>query len=116
MHLFSSTPRSSTMIRRPPAVTLQQATQDSPVLARLTDLNNDSQARLRAVESMIPAVLRATITAGPIDGAIWCLIVNNNAAAAKLRQMLPSLTTHLQAKGWEVNAIRLKVQVPGVRR
>jgi hypothetical protein len=103
------------MIRRQQAVTLQQATQESPVLARLTELSKDSQARLRAVEPMIPAVLRATVTAGPIDGPIWCLIVNNSAAASKLRQLLPSLAAHLRAKGWEVNAIRLKVQMPASR-
>jgi len=55
-------------------------------------------------------VLRSAITAGPIDGLNWCLIVNNNSAAAKLRQLLPALTAHLHSKGWEVNAIRIKVQ------
>jgi hypothetical protein len=61
---------------------------------------------------MIPAVLRPAVTAGPIDGQNWCLIVNSNAAAAKIRQLLPAMQAHLRTKGWQVNAIRLKVQLP----
>lgn len=85
------------------------------MLARLSELSRDSVARLKAVEPMIPAVLRSFVTAGPIDGANWCLIVKNNAAAAKLRQLLPAMEAHLRSKGWQVNAIRLKVQIPAVR-
>ena len=100
------------MTRRNHPVTLLQATQESPTLARLTELSKDSVARLKAIEPMIPAVLRSAVTAGPIDGSIWCLIVNSNAAAAKLRQLLPAMEAHLRSKGWEVSAIRLKVQIP----
>ncbi len=103
------------MTRRHLPVTLLQATQESPVLARLSELSRDSVARLKAVEPMIPAVLRSSVTAGPIDGSNWCLIVNNNAAAAKLRQLLPAMQAHLRTRGWEVNAIRLKVQIPAAR-
>ncbi len=93
------------------SVTLMQATQETPMLARLTELTRDSVARLKAVEPLIPGALRASVQAGPIDGAVWCLIVDNNATAAKIRQMLPTLAAHLRAKGWEVNSIRLKVQI-----
>ncbi len=85
------------------------------MLARLSELSRDSVARLKAVEPMIPAVLRSSVTAGPIDGSNWCLIVNNNAAAAKLRQLLPAMEAHLRTKGWQVNPIRLKVQIPAAR-
>ncbi|HNW00894.1 MAG TPA: hypothetical protein PKH04_02390 [Burkholderiaceae bacterium] len=98
------------MNRRLHPVTLQQATQDSPTLARLTELTADSSARLRAIESFIPIPLKSGIKAGPIDGSTWCLVVANNAIAAKLRQMLPALESHLRVKGWDVNSIRLKVQ------
>jgi hypothetical protein len=103
------------MTRRNHSVTLLQATQESPTLARLTELSKDSVARLKAIEPMIPAVLRSAVTAGPIDGSIWCLIVNSNAAAAKIRQLLPALEAHLRTKGWQVSAIRVKVQIPGAR-
>ncbi len=86
------------------------------MLARLSELSRDSVARLRAVEPMIPAVLRTAVTAGPIDGPNWCLIVSSNAAAAKIRQLLPAMEAHLRSKGWEVSAIRVKVQIPASLR
>ncbi len=100
------------MNRRHQSVTLLQASQDSPTLARLTELTRDSVARLKAIESLIPAPLRPAVKAGPIEGPVWCLILDNNAAAAKIRQLLPAFESHLRVKGWEINSIRLKVQVP----
>jgi ethanolamine ammonia-lyase small subunit len=99
------------MTRKTRSVTVLQATQFSPTLARLADLAADSAARLKAIQSLIPASLRPAIQAGPIDGLSWCLILDNAAVAAKLRQLLPALQSHLRAKGWEVNSIRLKVQM-----
>ena len=99
------------MNRRHLPVTLLQASQDSPTLAKLIDLTRDSVARLKAVESLIPSSLRASVTAGPIEGTVWCLILNNNSAAAKIRQISPSLESHLRTKGWDVSSIRLKVQI-----
>lgn len=100
------------MNRRLHPVTLSQAAQDSPVLARLTELSRDSVERLKAIQPMIPMPLQSAITAGPIEGPIWCLIVNNSAAAAKIRQFLPALEAHLHTKGWQNTSIRLKVQTP----
>jgi hypothetical protein len=99
------------MNRRKHTVTLLQASQDSPTLAKLIDLSRDSVARLKAIEPLIPGSLRAAVKAGPIEGPVWCLILENNAAAAKIRQLLPTLAAHLRSKGWEVNSIRLKVQI-----
>ena len=99
------------MMRRSRSVTVLQAAQGSPNLARLADLASDSAARLNAVQSLIPAALRPAIQAGPIEGLSWCLILDNAAVAAKLRQLTPALQAHLRAKGWEVNSIRLKVQM-----
>jgi len=100
------------MNRRNHSYTLLQATQDSPTLARLTGLAMESTARLKSVEALIPAPLRSAVRAGPIEGSVWCLILDNNAIAAKIRQLVPSLESHLRAKGWDVSAIRLKVQAP----
>ena len=79
-------------------------------MAQLTTLMRDSSARLSAIEPLVPPALRASLRAGPIDGTTWCLLVQGNSAAAKLRQLLPALEAHLRSKGWEVSAIRLKVQ------
>ena len=100
------------MNRRPNAVSLLQASQESPTLARLSELARDSVARLKAIEPLLPVALRSAITAGPIDGPTWCLLVSSTAVAAKLRQLLPALQAHLRTKGWEITAIRLKVQMP----
>ena len=99
------------MNRRHQPFTLQQACQDAPSLARLTELSADSVARLKSIEPLIPAALRPALKAGPIDGPVWCLILTNNAAAAKVRQLLPALQAHLRSRGWEVDNIRLKIQI-----
>jgi hypothetical protein len=98
------------MHRRHQAIPLLQAAREAPTLARLTALARDSGERLRQIEALIPSGLRATVKPGPIDGDSWCLLVDSNAAAAKLRQLLPALMAHLRSKGWAVQTIRLKVQ------
>jgi len=88
------------------AVTLMEAAQESPSLARLTELTRESSLRLNSLESLIPGPLRSALQAGPIDGTEWCILVNSNAAAAKLRQMLPALQAHLKSHGHSVEKIR----------
>ncbi len=96
--------------RRFHPVTLQQAAEESPTLAALASLARESGERLQAVQGLIPPALRPAVQAGPIEGTEWCLVVKGNAAAAKLRQLLPMLAGRLRAKGWPVEVIRLKVQ------
>lgn len=83
---------------------------DSPTLARLSELVRDSSLRLKAIEPLLPPLLRPAIQAGPIEGPTWCLLVSSNSAAAKLKQLQPALLAHLRSRGWEVTAIRIKVQ------
>ena len=96
------------MNRRHHPVPLHEAAEDSPTFARLAQLARESTQRLRAIESLIPVALRPSIRPGPIEGTTWCLLVEGNAAAAKLRQILPVLQAKLNSDGWEVSAIRLK--------
>lgn len=98
------------MFRRHHAITVQQAAQESPSLAHLATLAQESQNRLKALDSLIPAGLHTCIQAGPIDGTSWCLLVSGNAAAAKVRQLTPAWLAHLRSKGWSVNTIRLKIR------
>ena len=99
------------MNRRREPYTLLQAAESSPTLARLAELARESSQRLQSVQMLIPPALRPAIKAGPIDGAAWCLLVEGNAAAAKLRQVLPALQAHLRGRGCEVTSIRVKVQI-----
>lgn len=98
------------MNRRNHSITLLQATQDSPTLAHLAKLAMDSTARLKSIEALIPTPLRSAVKAGPIEGSVWCLILTNNAVAAKIRQLTPAFESHLRSKGWDISNIRLKVQ------
>jgi hypothetical protein len=98
------------MDRRYHPVTLLAATQASPTLAKLTQLSRDSVARLEALQPLIPQTLVSSLRAGPIEDTVWCLIVNGNAAAAKIRQLLPSFLIHLQNSGHDLTSIRIKVQ------
>ena len=79
-------------------------------MARLAQLARESRERLEAVQFLIPSALRSAVKAGPIDGTSWCLLVDNSAAAAKLRQVLPALAAELCSRGTQVTAIRVKVQ------
>jgi hypothetical protein len=97
------------MTRRHHAVPLHQAAEESPTLARLAQLARESGERLKAIEQVIPAPLRASVRPGPIEGTTWCLLVDSSAAAAKLRQLLPVLQSRLNSSGWQVTAIRLKL-------
>lgn len=98
-----------TMRRHHQSQSLLQAAQESPTLTQLSQLVRESTQRLRALDALIPPALRGAIQAGPIEGTSWCLLVSSNAAAAKLRQLLPALQSHLQLQGFEVHTIRLKV-------
>jgi len=97
------------MNRRHYPVPLQQAAEESPTLARLAQLARESGERLRAVQSSIPAALRPSIRPGPIEGTTWCLLVDNSAVAAKLKNLLPVLQQKLSHHGFEVSVIRLTV-------
>jgi hypothetical protein len=100
-----------TLHRRHHAITLMQAAEDSPTLARLAELARQSSTWLRTIQPLLPVALRGAVKAGPIDGDSWCLLVSGNAAAAKLRQVTPALLTSLRSQGFKVNSIRLKVQM-----
>jgi hypothetical protein len=97
------------MNRRHHPVPVLQAAEEAPSLARLAQLARESGERLKAIQSCIPAPLRASLRPGPIDGTTWCLLVDSSAAAAKLRQLLPVLQSRLNSSGYQVTSIRLKL-------
>jgi hypothetical protein len=100
---------------RPPPVTpdalrIEQALQQSAPLARLRQLMLDSNARFEAIRSSLPAAMAMHVKPGPVDDAGWSLLAANASVAAKLRQLQPRLEEILRERGWQISAIRVKVQ------
>jgi hypothetical protein len=89
---------------------LQQALQRSEPLARLGQLLRDSSARFDAIRPCLPAALAPHVKPGPVDELGWSLLAANASVAAKLRQLQPRLEEVLRERGWQVSAIRVKVQ------
>ena len=99
-----------TMQRRHHAISLQEAAQESPTFAMLADRVRASSQRMQAISSLLPAPLRASVEAGPIEEGHWCLLAGSNAVAAKLRQLVPALQAHLSTRNLSVTSIRIKVK------
>lgn len=93
----------------PPGHTLATALRDSEPLAGLLARVRESQARLALVTELLPVGLRGDVRAGPLDDTAWVLLVGHAAAAAKVRQLLPTLQAALATQGWSQPAIRIKV-------
>jgi Dna[CI] antecedent, DciA len=79
------------------------------MLAQLIAKGHRSAAQLKAIDKLLPDTLRSSVSAGPIEDGVWCLLVKGNAVAAKLRQLLPAFEAHLRTHGFETVSIRLKV-------
>lgn len=60
--------------------------------------------------ALMPAVFRETCEVAGCDDGVLILRVSSAGAAAKLRQTLPRLQGGLLDRGWQVSAIRVRVQ------
>ncbi|MDB5775895.1 MAG: hypothetical protein JWP38_2028 [Herbaspirillum sp.] len=74
-----------------------------PTVARMAALQKDCAA-------LLPAMFKACDVL-QYDADQLVLSTPNAALAAKLKQQLPKLQAHLCKGGWQVNVIRIKVQV-----
>jgi hypothetical protein len=92
---------------------LEQAVGAAPSLALLQERIRESQSCMDQIRPLIPAAMRQHVVGGPLHDREWCLLVACAAAATKLRQLLPAIQQRLTAGGAQVNAIRIKVQMPG---
>lgn len=67
--------------------------------------------KLRAVvEQALPAAMRGAFDILKIEQSTLTLMVSSAAFAAKFRQLAPRVTTHIQAAGWNLLEIKLRVQ------
>jgi hypothetical protein len=87
----------------------------SEPLALLARRLRESQDRLAAIAPLLPPAMRAHVRHGPVDEQGWALLVQNNAVAAKLRQMLPAIEAQLRLKGFAPvpGRVRLLARGPG---
>jgi hypothetical protein len=103
-------PPTKGLYRRSNSVTILQATHNSPVLSHLSEVAAESQKMLNSLHGLVPTPLLEHMKAGPIDGDAWCILVDSNSVAAKLRQLVPALGAHLKTKSFAASSIRIKVQ------
>jgi hypothetical protein len=94
----------------PNSLPIADALQRSAPLAHLRQRLQDSNARFDAVRPLLAPLLSPHVQPGPVDDEGWSLLAANASVAAKLRQLQPRLEACLRQRGWEVSAIRIKVQ------
>jgi hypothetical protein len=92
-----------------PGLTLASALDRSEALTTLMQRLRDSKARFDAIAPLLPPGLRGGVRPGPLDETSWILLVDNAAAAAKMRQLLPALQDRLGSQGWNGPALKIKV-------
>jgi hypothetical protein len=92
------------------AISVLRATETSATLAPLLERMRISQQMWSDIAPLLPAVMRDSVQPGKWEDGVWCLLVRSGAVSAKLRQLAPALLSTLTSKGWQISAIRLKVQ------
>lgn len=98
---------------------LQRALDDSAPLAVLLARVHEARARLQTLQGLLGPALSGAVRAGPLDDLQWVLLADSSAAAAKLRQMLPTLAQALSDAGHAPRELKVKVlpraagRVPG---
>ncbi|MBU6493464.1 MAG: DUF721 domain-containing protein [Burkholderiales bacterium] len=65
----------------------------------------------RDLHRLLPAALAANVTVVPPREGTLVLLVAHNALAARLRQQAPSLLDRLRQKGWQLEAVRIRVSL-----
>lgn len=110
LHRYTSLVNTKPAPMTPNALRIAQVLQQSAPLARLQLLLKDSNARFDAIRASLPAAMVPHVKPGPVDEVGWSLLAANASVAAKLRQLQPRLEDILRERGWQISAIRIKVQ------
>lgn len=91
-------------------ISLEQAAEEAPVLSQLMQKTRLSQQCAQSIADLVPAPLRPSLAYGSVEEGEWCVLVQNNAAASKVRHLLPLWVSRLQQQGLGVRRIRLRLQ------
>jgi hypothetical protein len=99
------------MARHPPGQPLRagQALEHHDGFVGLMRRLEQSRQCYAAIQPLLPQALRAAVRAGPLQDDSWSLLADSAAAAAKLRQLLPDLASHLSQRGLYTGSLRVKV-------
>jgi len=89
--------------------TVLEAAERAPQLSDLARRASAARERLSVIAPLLPAPLRQSVRTGALDDQTWCLLAPHNAAAAKLRQLAPSICAALRARGLPDLTLRIKV-------
>lgn len=71
---------------------------------------HEARAHYETITPLLPPALCADLRPGPVETDTWTVLAANNAAAAKLRQLLPTLLQALRDGGWQGTSIKVRVQ------
>jgi hypothetical protein len=88
----------------------------APALQSLADQAHRLIELQRLWEKFAPQPLAKSCKIGNLRQQTLTLLAINGAAAAKIKQMLPSLLAKFQAQGIEITAIRVEVQAQSQRK
>jgi|MLJW01.1.fsa_nt_gi hypothetical protein len=91
---------------------LQQWMARNPALNALRKQVLTVDSMWRELSPLLPPALAAAVRPGPCADGVWVLRASSPAVAAKLRLQLPLLLNRLQAGGWPLQRIALRVQMP----
>lgn len=94
------------------SVPVAQALRRDPTLGDLLARAARSAQLLNSIAPLIPPALREQVRPGPLDGAVWHVLVPHAAVATRLRYLMPAIEAHLRTKGYEVREVRIKVLPP----
>jgi hypothetical protein len=72
-------------------------------------------AMRRDLQALLPDYLAASVEPGFIQDGKLALFAAHNALAARLRHLEPRLVADLQARGWAVDAVRIRVRPQAVK-
>ncbi|WP_321916776.1 MULTISPECIES: DciA family protein [unclassified Paraburkholderia] len=69
----------------------------------------------RDLNALLPDYLAASVEPGFIKDGTLALFTAHNALAARLRHLEPRLVADLQARGWALNTVRIRVRPQAVK-
>lgn len=112
MSRFSSFSRSSApRYAQPVAELLSRTDAFAPLRAGVEQMT----ALRRDLDALLPDYLAASVEPGFIKDGKLALFAQHNALAARLRHLEPRLIAELQARGWPLESVRIRVRPQSVK-